>query len=141
MQLVIALLLAGIISPASVFPRQQTPPAESPVPTSKVLSTYPAIAVAQKVSGAVLVDVIVNTNGKISDASVVSGPTLLRSPAKKAALLWRFEPLKGAGESRSVRLTFIFHEPSYKAPEKAPDFTCPYQVEVEWTAAVDSFKD
>ena len=129
------------MSPASAFLRPQTPSPETPVPASRVLPAYPPIAVARKVSGAVLVDVTVSADGKVADASVVSGPELLRPPAKKAALLWRFEPLKGSGESHSVRLTFIFHEPSYKAPERAPNFTCSYQVEIEWTATIDSFKD
>lgn len=108
---------------------------ERPVPTSRVLSADPAIAAARKVNGAVLIDVQVSAEGRVIGASVVSGPQLLRAPAQKAGLLWRFEPLRGAGGVRSGRLTFIFHEPSYTPPEREPEFTCPYQLEVRWVAA------
>ncbi len=141
MRFVIVLFLASLMFPASASPCQKTSPGEGPLPTSRILPAYPAIAVARKVSGAVLIYVTVSAEGKVIEASVISGPELLQSPAKKAALLWRFELLKGAGAARSVLLTFIFHDPSYMPPEKAPDFTCPYQIEVEWTAEVGSFKN
>ena len=141
MRLVIFLSLAILAPPVSVFPRHSAPSAEGPMPTSRVLPAYPVIAVSRKVSGAVLIDVMVNPDGKVTDAHVISGPELLRPAAKKAALLWRFEPLKNVGEARSVRLTFIFHEPTYEPPTKAPDFVCPYQIEVQYTAVADSFNN
>ena len=113
--------------------------ADLPRVTNLSIPAYPAVAVANKVSGAVLVDVEVNSEGKVSVANAISGPEMLRDAAKKAAMRWRFE---AAGvDSRSVRLTFIFHEPSYVAPKKKPQFTSPYQVEVEWAAAVDCFNN
>jgi TonB family protein len=107
--------------------------------TNVSIPAYPPIAVAEKVSGAVLVDVQVDVGGRVAEADVISGPESLRDAAKKAALRWRFEPVVESLGTRSVRLTFIFHEPSYIAPKKRPQFTSPYQVEVEWIAAVDCF--
>ena len=107
---------------------------DHPRVTNVTIPAYPAVAVANKVSGAVLVDVEVNAEGKVTEANAISGPELVREAAKKAALRWHFEPVDKGGKSRSVRLTFIFHEPSYVAPKKKPQFTNPYQVEVEWSA-------
>jgi protein TonB len=113
--------------------------ADLPHVTNLSIPAYPVIAVANKVSGAVLVDVEVNAEGKVTEANAISGPEILRDAAKKAAMRWRFEAASVG--SRSVRLTFIFHEPSYVAPKKKPQFMNPYQVEVEWTAAVDCFNN
>ena len=104
---------------------------ERPVPTSRIVPAYPPVAAARRVSGAVLVDVKVTAEGKVTEASVVSGPELLRGSAKKAASLWRFKP-SGAGAPQAVRLTFIFHDSSFAPPAKEPAFTCPYQAEVRW---------
>ena len=115
---------------------------ELPRVINVTIPAYPAVAVANRVSGAVLVDVEVNAEGKVTEANAISGPVLLREAAKKAALRWRFERVNVGEASRSVRLTFIFHEPSYVAPKKKkPKFTNPYQAEVEWAAAVDCFNN
>ena len=100
------------------------------MPLSKIAPAYPPIAAARKVSGAVLIDVKVHPAGEVVEASVVSGPKLLREAARKAALRWRFKPSGVGNGVRSVRLTFIFHEASYVPPDEEPAFTCPYQVEV-----------
>ena len=128
-----AVLLVWLAGPSNILA------ADLPRVTNRSSPAYPVIAVANKVSGAVLVDVEVNSEGKVTGANAISGPELLREAAKKAAMRWRFEPA-GAG-ARSLRLTFIFHEPSYVAPKKQPQFTSPYQIEVEWAAAADCFND
>jgi TonB family protein len=104
--------------------------AELPVPISSPVPSYSPYAKAKKVSGAVLVDVTVNAEGKVIEASIISGPDLFRKDVRMAALHWRFKPLRSS-EAITVRLTFIFHEISYVRPEKEPDFKCPYQVEIE----------
>jgi len=57
----------------------------------------------------------------------------LRDSARKAAMGWKFNATDGAA-IRSVRLTFIFHGLSYVAPDKKPEFTSPYQVEIQRVA-------
>jgi len=113
--------------------------ADLPLVTNVTIPAYPVIAVANKVSGAVLVDVEVDAEGIVAGANTISGPELLREAAREAALRWRFEPVKKGADTRSIRLTFIFHEPSYVAPKKKPQFTSPYQVEREWSATADCF--
>jgi TonB family protein len=127
-------LLACLLSPAGAFPRPAPAPVERPAPTNKVLPAYPAVAAARGVSGAVLVDVRVNPEGRVAEASVVSGHGFLREAAKSAALRWRFNASEGGG-SRSVRLTFIFHETSYAPPAGEPEYQCAYQAEVRWLGA------
>jgi TonB family protein len=104
--------------------------AERPVPISSPVPSYSPYAKAKKVSGAVLVDVTVNAEGEVIEASIISGPDLFRKDVKKAAMHWRFRPLSGS-EASTVRLTFFFHEISYVPPKKEPEFKCPYQVEIE----------
>lgn len=138
MRLIAALLLfiSLLTTTASACPTCSS--AEQPVPISRPQPSYSPYAKAKKVSGAVLVDVIVNVEGKVIEAAIISGPDLFHKDVKKAALLWRFKPLRGS-EAKSVRLTFLFHETSYVSPEKEPEFKCPYQVEIESIIAVDCF--
>ncbi len=112
---------------------------ECPVVIGVSIPAYPVIAVAKKISGTVLVDVQVNAEGKVTEAKPIMGHELLRDAAKKAALRWRFKPLESGTNIRSVRLTFIFHDTSYIAPENKPEFTSPYQVEIQWNPTVDRF--
>jgi len=72
-----------------------------------------------------LVDVQVNSAGKVVEAKPIMGSELLQTVARQAALEWRFKPLKSVSGTYSVRLTFIFHDAAYVAPEKKPDFTAP----------------
>jgi len=133
MSILTVVLLSGLAGSSTILA------ADLPRVKNLSIPAYPVIAVANKVSGVVLVDVEVNSEGKVTEANAISGPEMLRDAAKKAAMRWRFEAA-GVG-SRSVRLTFIFHEPSYIAPKKKPQFMSPYQVEVEWVAAVDCFNN
>lgn len=113
-------------------------PAEPPVVVSAPRPAYPAQAAAKKVSGAVLVDVKISAEGKVIEANPITGHAILREASKKAALMWRFNALEGS-VTRSVRLTFIYHETSYTEPKEKPDFTSPYQTEVQWLPIVDCF--
>lgn len=130
MLLVIAIVCAGGVAFSSSENNPQV--AELPVPISAPHPPYPPIALAKKISGVVLVDVQVDAaEGKVVEANPLTGHEILRDIAKQAALQWRFKPFTASGGKYSVRLTFIFHDASYVAPEKKPDFTSPYQIELE----------
>jgi TonB family protein len=99
-----------------------------PVVIAAPTPPYPPIAVAKKISGTVLVDVEVNTEGNVSNAEVIYGPELLREISKIAARSWRFKaPDSGVF---TARLTFIFHDESFVPHKQKPDFTSPFQVEI-----------
>ena len=115
---------------------------DRPVPISAPIPAYPPMARAKRISGTVLVDVQVNVEGKVIEAVVLMGGEYLRDAAKKSALGWRFKPLGSSVANYSVRLTFIFHEFSYKPPDKKPDFRSPYQIEILYPeATADCFND
>jgi protein TonB len=54
--------------------------------------TYPPIAVAAHASGTVVVEVILDLDGKVMAAQVVSGHPLLQAASLKAARLAQFSP-------------------------------------------------
>jgi len=122
----------GLAVSSSAISLQDT---ERPIPISAVRPPYPPIARAKKISGTVLVDVQVNSAGKVVEAKPIMGSELLQRVARQAALEWRFKPFKSVSGTYSVRLTFIFHDAAYVAPEKKPDFTAPYQIELEYPVA------
>jgi TonB family protein len=81
--------------------------------TSKPDPTYPPVAKAVKASGAVVVQVIVDEQGKVISARAVSGHPLLRSAAEAAARQARFSPTMLAGRPVKVSgtLTYNFEMP------------------------------
>jgi protein TonB len=53
---------------------------------------YPAFAKAARVSGPVQVQVVINEQGEVTEAEVVSGHPMLHLPSLRAARQWRFAP-------------------------------------------------
>ncbi len=121
---------------AAAFVGQERQP---PQVITAIMPKYPIIAVAERASGVVIIDVKLNEEGKVVEAITASGHNLLVAAAKEAALKWIFNPTKKSGKPRSVRLTFIFHNPSYTPPQEAPEYVCPYIMEVFWSGTVDTF--
>jgi protein TonB len=76
----------------------------------KVQPVYPAVAKAARVSGPVKVHVVINEQGEVTEAEIVSGLPMLNLPSLRAARQWRFAPT--LLEDRPVKvqgdLTFNF---------------------------------
>jgi protein TonB len=53
---------------------------------------YPPIAIAARVSGAVVLAATISKSGSIEDLRVVSGPAMLRNSAMDAVRNWRYRP-------------------------------------------------
>ena len=68
---------------------------------------YPAEASAENVQGAVTVRAVVDPEGHVIYARVVSGPTLLRDAALEAVQKWRYRPLLYFGKPIAVTTTAI----------------------------------
>jgi len=86
--------------------------------TTRVEPTYPPLAKAAGVSGAVLVEVTIDESGNVISASAVSGHPLLKDAAVAAAREWTFAPTKLAGNPVKVigTITFNFYmdaKPTY----------------------------
>ena len=70
---------------------------------------YPAIARAAKVEGTVVIDAIIDEEGNVVQARVVSGPGLLIRAALQSVQQWRYEPTRLNGEPVSVEMHVHVH--------------------------------
>jgi hypothetical protein len=80
----------------------------------------------------VLIDVEIDPNGTVRQATIRNGPSLLRESAKDAALRWVFNNSEPATSIRTAQLVFVFHPISYLPRGDEPDFKRPYQMSVKW---------
>ncbi len=72
---------------------------------SSVPPTYPTLAKNQHVSGNVLVDALIDANGRVTTMKVVSGPTLLHQAAMDALRQWKYQPASLDGKPVPMHLT------------------------------------
>jgi TonB family protein len=72
---------------------------------SAVPPTYPALAKNQHVSGNVLIDALIDANGRVTTMKVVSGPTLLHQAAMDALKQWKYRPATLDGKPVPMHLT------------------------------------
>lgn len=68
----------------------------------KTQPTYPPIAKAAHVSGAVVLRAIISKTGTIDNLSVISGPEMLRASALDAVRQWKYKPYLLNGEPTEV---------------------------------------
>jgi protein TonB len=59
---------------------------------SQVEAEYPLLAKLARIEGYVLLDVLINREGDVSNLSVVSGHRLLAESALKAVRQWKYKP-------------------------------------------------
>lgn len=69
---------------------------------SKPQPVYPAIAKAAKAGGTVVVQVLIDEDGKVTEAHAISGHSLLRKAAEEAARNARFSPTQLSGQPVKV---------------------------------------
>jgi len=101
----------------------EAPPPSSPKPILKPVShgvlngsaislpppAYPDVARRMRSTGTVVVEVVIDENGKVIAANAVSGPTILRDVAVQAALRARFSPTKLSGQPVKVSGTINYN--------------------------------
>jgi protein TonB len=63
-----------------------------PKPIRKPSPVYPDEAREQNLSGAVILEAVIGTDGTIKETTPIKGPTLLVEAARAAVLQWTFEP-------------------------------------------------
>jgi protein TonB len=66
---------------------------------------YPQLARTQRTSGNVVVDALIDTNGRVSTMKVLSGPALLHQSAMDALRQWKYEPATLNGQPMAMHLT------------------------------------
>jgi TonB family protein len=84
-------------------------PVGGEVKQAKLLKTvppvYPPTAKTQHVSGDVKLDALIDANGKVTSAKVISGPVLLHQAAAEAVKQWQYDPAQLNGKPTSMHLT------------------------------------
>ncbi len=69
-----------------------------------VAPAYPILAKNQHVSGDVLIDALIDTNGRVTTMKVISGPTLLHQAAMTALRQWKYQPATLDGKPVAMHL-------------------------------------
>lgn len=99
----------------AALPEQQLPTTVSPdilkgTAILKVQPAYPISAKRNRVQGTVLVQVVIDEIGSVTQTTIISGPNELRNDSEEAAKQWRFRPTMVNGRPVKVQgiLTFNF---------------------------------
>jgi protein TonB len=79
----------------------------------RVHPSYPKQARARKLHGAVVLQAIINKQGKVDSLQLVSGDPLLAQAAADAVKQWRYKPYWHNGEASDfqTRITVDFKQP------------------------------
>jgi len=98
---------------------------------------YPAIAVTSHTEGVVVIRVTLDHNGRVSDAVVISGASLLTPQSLENAKNWRFQPnhenaavivydfrIRGACHAGSVGSQMVFYPPNHAQITACPQPPC-----------------
>jgi protein TonB len=106
------LLVSSLPSPQPALakpPRVSTGVAQ-PVLVHRVEPMYPAMAKQTGIQGAVVLDAVVDTTGKVAQVRVVKGNSLLAAAAVQAVRQWRYQPYQLNGEpiQVAVKITLNF---------------------------------
>jgi TonB family protein len=84
-------------------------PVGGDVKTARLISSvppaYPTLARQQHIEGQVLVDALVDVNGRVSSMRVVSGPAMLHQSAMDALRQWKYQAATLDGKAVPMHLT------------------------------------
>jgi TonB family protein len=83
--------------------------AEERAVKTRIPPIYPEIAKRMKITGVVVVEAIVNADGKVIDVKAVSGPHALAQAAMDAVQKWKFVPA-AAVSTVDVEINFALAE-------------------------------
>ena len=79
-----------------------------PKVTKKVPPEYPEAARKANITGKVLVDVVIDKEGKVERAGNIRGPEVFHEAVKAAALQWEFESAIYEGQRVKVKISLPF---------------------------------
>lgn len=101
-----------LVSPSGKAPIRvaDTPGVQPPTPTRKVDPQHPLVAMQARVSGTVVLEVLVDERGNVADARVDRSIPLLDQAALDAVKQWQFRPalLKGEAVPVIVQIEMTF---------------------------------
>jgi protein TonB len=99
---------------AATSPQVRVTPSRKPVISSGVMEgrklsgadpRYPAIAIAARIQGTVLLAATISRAGAIENLRILSGPPMLAPAAEEAVRTWRYRPYLLNGEPVEVETT------------------------------------
>jgi TonB family protein len=82
--------------------------------------TYPAEVLKKRIDGTVTVRIVVDKNGKVSEAKALTGPTELFPPSVEAAKQYQFEPPKDPPVTTELEMRYGY-SPAPCPPSKKGD--------------------
>ena len=97
----LGLLVLGAPGNAQVASAQNSSPkplrarvaADVPRAISQEPPVYPQTAIDERVEGTVVLHVIIGGDGRVKEATVMSGPAILAAPAAEAVKNWNYDPM------------------------------------------------
>jgi protein TonB len=94
----------ALVSPSGRIPIRvaDTPDVQPPTVTRKVDPQHPIVAMQARVSGTVVLEVLVDERGNVADARVARSIPLLDQAAMDAVKQWQFRPATLKGEAVPV---------------------------------------
>jgi len=107
------------------------PATPQPVATHVESIGYPEIARQTAIQGAVDVEIIISSEGRVSSANAVSGHPVLKQASEKNIRRWRFDPSSVGNRTLTVKYEFRLELPkTYYRPESRNIFELPTRVTV-----------
>jgi TonB family protein len=102
-------------APQTITPAESLPVLEvggitgrpSPKIIKRVELEYPKEAVENRIQGLVVVNIVIDIYGKVTDARAIVGPDLLRAAAENTVKRWIFEPTIIDGVPRKVAMAVV----------------------------------
>lgn len=82
---------------------------EMPTVLSEVKPIYPKAARDEKTEGAVVMDILIDGNGRVREAKILEGLEIFRRPAMDAILKFLFRPAKTDGKTVAVRIRYTLN--------------------------------
>ena len=94
-------------TPASIGSRDLVPS----VPISQVTPVYPELAIRSRTSGSVVLELQIDKEGRVVEATPISGPSVFYSESVKAAMQYRYRPatIDGTKVSSKSSVTMVFN--------------------------------
>jgi periplasmic protein TonB len=81
------------------------------IPITRANPRYPELAIRTKASASIVLEVSIDSQGKVTNAIPVSGPAVFHGEAISAAKKWRYKPasINGTNVPSQSRITFNFN--------------------------------
>jgi protein TonB len=101
----------SVVHPRSTDPVRVSSGVSSGLLLAPIQPIYPVLARAARVQGAVVMEAVISTAGRIQSLHAVSGPPMLRQAALTAVESARYRPYQLDGQPTEVQttITVIFH--------------------------------